>query len=384
MAGLAGLAGIRADLAESSHAMVAAATQLSSARHDLPGARIAATSARHRLTAARSAEARTAASRGRAQADYMLASQGSDRSGALVNTQRAQLGRFARAAYQRGGPIADVSLLLEASSPAEFTERLVVLDSIASSQRAALADVQDAQSLVDGQATNLSRVRDRLAAVHRRALAQVEAVARLTDQSVAAERRVTALVATETRALADAAAARADDERRLAEFGKVSTGLQTQLAHNAQSALGTDGARAGASYGVTPGVLTWPVVAPITSPFGMRVHPITGVRKLHTGTDLGARCGTQIHVARAGVVVSAGFNRAYGWRTVVSHGVVGGALLTTTYNHQQGLGVVAGQNLAAGEVIGVVGTTGYSTGCHLHVELIVNSDFVDPAPWFVG
>jgi len=130
-----------------------------------------------------------------------------------------------------------------------------------------------------------------------------------------------------------------------------------------------------------PGTLAWPAHGPITSPFGIRVHPITGVRKLHTGTDLGIPCGTPVHAAREGTVLSAGWDPAYGFRTVVSHGVVNGALLTTTYNHQSKLGVNSGQHVDAGQVIGLSGTTGYSTGCHLHFELLVNADFVDQMPW---
>jgi murein DD-endopeptidase MepM/ murein hydrolase activator NlpD len=113
----------------------------------------------------------------------------------------------------------------------------------------------------------------------------------------------------------------------------------------------------------------------------MRVHPITGVRKLHTGTDLGIPCGTPVHAAREGTVIAAGFNIAYGNRTVISHGVVDGALLTTTYNHQSQIDVSVGQQVAAGQPIGLSGTTGYSTGCHLHFELLVNADYVDPVPW---
>jgi murein DD-endopeptidase MepM/ murein hydrolase activator NlpD len=83
-------------------------------------------------------------------------------------------------------------------------------------------------------------------------------------------------------------------------------------------------------------------------------------------------------------VIQAGYNAAYGYRTVILHGAVGGVLLTTTYNHQPRLGVHVGQQVEAGQVIGVVGSTGYSTGCHLHFELIVNTTLVDPVPWMGG
>ena len=63
---------------------------------------------------------------------------------------------------------------------------------------------------------------------------------------------------------------------------------------------------------------------------------------------------------------------------------VNGALLTTTYNHQSHVAVTPGQHVDAGALIGLSGTTGYSTGCHLHFELLVNGDFVDPMPWMTG
>jgi murein DD-endopeptidase MepM/ murein hydrolase activator NlpD len=129
------------------------------------------------------------------------------------------------------------------------------------------------------------------------------------------------------------------------------------------------------------GTLGWPARGPITSPFGMRVHPITGVYKLHTGTDFGIPCGTPVHAALPGTVIDAGWDTAYGWRTVITHGVVDGAVLTTTYNHQSQLGVAVGDQIAEGQVIGLSGTTGFSTGCHLHFELYVNSTVVDSEPW---
>ncbi|MGH8894423.1 MAG: M23 family metallopeptidase, partial [Actinomycetes bacterium] len=174
----------------------------------------------------------------------------------------------------------------------------------------------------------------------------------------------------------------AADDAAHARRETVSSELQAELAARAATELGSAGARDGSTVPARPGTLAWPVLGRISSPFGMRVHPITGVYKLHTGTDLSAPCGTPIRAARDGVVVAAGWNSAYGWRTVVSHGVVKGVLLTTTYNHQDRLGAQVGTRVGTGQVIGSVGSTGYSTGCHLHVELFVNSSLVDPEGWF--
>jgi murein DD-endopeptidase MepM/ murein hydrolase activator NlpD len=275
----------------------------------------------------------------------------------------------------------DLSMLLEARSPADFAERLVSLQTVVSSQRSLLDDLVTVQETYGDQTQDLEAVRDQLAAADTRAQRELRVVTELEARARAAEQRVGQLVAQREAALAAARAAQADDDAAHAHQEQVSGELSGELAAQARAELGGAGARDGSAVPARPGTLSWPVQGRVSSPFGMRVHPITGVYKLHTGTDLSAPCGTPIRAARPGVVIAAGWNSAYGWRTVVSHGVVGGVLLTTTYNHQTRLGATVGAQVADGQVIGVVGSTGYSTGCHLHFELYVNATLVDPEPW---
>ena len=123
------------------------------------------------------------------------------------------------------------------------------------------------------------------------------------------------------------------------------------------------------------GTFIAPVNAPITSPFGYRTDPVTGAQAFHAGLDYGASCGTPIRAAGTGVVISAGFNSGgYGNMTLINHG--GG--MSTLYGHQSSIIVSAGQNVSQGQVIGYVGSTGKSTGCHLHFEVRVNGNPVDP------
>jgi murein DD-endopeptidase MepM/ murein hydrolase activator NlpD len=112
----------------------------------------------------------------------------------------------------------------------------------------------------------------------------------------------------------------------------------------------------------------WPVSAPMTSPFGWRWG------RMHEGVDLGAAYGTPIAAAAAGTVIYAGWLGGYGNLTVIDHG--GG--LATAYGHQSSIGVGVGQSVAQGEIIGNVGSTGHSTGPHLHFEVRVNGQAVDP------
>jgi murein DD-endopeptidase MepM/ murein hydrolase activator NlpD len=112
----------------------------------------------------------------------------------------------------------------------------------------------------------------------------------------------------------------------------------------------------------------WPVSAPITSPFGPRWG------RMHEGIDLGAGYGTPIAAAAAGTVIYAGWEGGYGNLVVIDHG--GG--LATAYGHQSRIAVSVGQQVAQGQTIGYVGSTGHSTGPHLHFEVRVNGQPVDP------
>ncbi len=120
--------------------------------------------------------------------------------------------------------------------------------------------------------------------------------------------------------------------------------------------------------------LAAPVEAPVSSPYGMRVHPVTGLLKLHDGTDFAAPCGTPVRASADGRVVAVTYDPAYGQRVVVDHG--GG--LATSYNHLEKASVRSGATVRAGASLGAVGSTGMSTGCHLHFMVVVAGAPVDP------
>ncbi len=117
-----------------------------------------------------------------------------------------------------------------------------------------------------------------------------------------------------------------------------------------------------------------PAEGAVTSPFGMRFHPILRRTRLHTGVDIGARHGARIRAAAAGEVVVAGYVKAYGNTVIIDHG--GG--VTTLYGHCSSLGVSEGQTVKQGDVIARVGSTGLATGPHLHFEVRRNGTPVNP------
>lgn len=129
------------------------------------------------------------------------------------------------------------------------------------------------------------------------------------------------------------------------------------------------------------GEFIWPLPSAyqtITSRYGMRYHPTLHVNKLHTGTDIGAPNGTSIYAANSGTVITSTYNVAYGNYVVLDHG--GGK--ATLYAHMSQRLVAKGDKVTQGQVIGKVGSTGYSTGNHLHFEIRINGSTVNPMNYF--
>ena len=128
----------------------------------------------------------------------------------------------------------------------------------------------------------------------------------------------------------------------------------------------------------SPGLLQRPVPGTIGSRFGMRMHPIFHVWRMHSGVDIGASCGTPIKAAAAGVVIGNSYDSASGHRLTIDHGKWGAHRLVTVYLHARSYSVRVGQQVLGGQVVGKVGSTGWSTGCHLHFSVLLDGRFVDP------
>ncbi len=117
----------------------------------------------------------------------------------------------------------------------------------------------------------------------------------------------------------------------------------------------------------------------LTSEYGMRIHPVLGGRRAHKGIDLATAVGTPVHAPADGVVGRAEWFSSYGLYIQIEHG----GELQTRYGHLSRLNVAAGQFVHKGDVIGYVGTTGRSTGPHLHYEVRVAGESVNPMPYMV-
>lgn len=170
-------------------------------------------------------------------------------------------------------------------------------------------------------------------------------------------------------------------EKALAEQERAEANARAEikrLTEQAQRNSGNGGASVPSSYS---GSMVRPTSGPITSPYYMRVHPVTGKLRQHTGIDYGSPHGANIVAAASGTVLVAGYNSGgYGNYVVINHG--GG--ISTLYAHASSLLVSAGQTVTQGQVIAKVGSTGMSTGPHLHFEVLVNGQHTNPASYVPG
>lgn len=128
------------------------------------------------------------------------------------------------------------------------------------------------------------------------------------------------------------------------------------------------------------GRFIWPCRGPITSPFGMRYHPIFHVYRMHTGIDIGVPMGTPIHAAATGTVITAQYLKGYGNTVIIDHG--GG--VSTVYGHASKLLVSAGEHVNQGQTIALAGMTGYATGPHCHFEVRLRGKVQNPIGFLKG
>jgi len=137
--------------------------------------------------------------------------------------------------------------------------------------------------------------------------------------------------------------------------------------------------RRGKSTAVSSGRFNWPIKGRITCNFGFRRHPIWGGRSLHTGVDIAAPYGKPIACADSGEVIYSGWWDGYGKAVVIDHG----RGYTTIYGHMSRIYTEEGQKVEKGQAIGLVGSTGFSTGPHLHFEIRYNGKPIDPLPYLI-
>jgi len=347
-----------------------ASQELSVIRAQLPAARQAYSRAQSSLAQARAAERRAARAVTRTTAQIRRLDGRISATEARITATEGRVGDLARELYI-AGPLSTIDVVMASTDPADFTVRLAAAQSYAGSQNQALAELTLLRSELAAARTEATALRAEMVELRGQARSTLRNRQRAAAQASAARYRVVALNNRRARALRAAEEDRETVRRRYEELRLEQDRLE-QLARDTGDQGGDKEPEAG---------LSWPIPgATVTSDTGRRRHPIFGYVTCHAGVDFSASTGTPIRSAGDGVVASSTYLNGYGNTIIVSHG--GG--LTTLYAHMSRTAAGAGDKVAQGEVIGYVGSTGWSTGPHLHWEIRSKGDAYDPLAWMRG
>lgn len=260
---------------------------------------------------------------------------------------------------QRQGTAQGWTALLQSQSIEDLMDRQYQLKRVFEADRTVLLSLKQAKDVIEAKKLSIE--------------AQKNQIALLTQQLMAQKSTIEDRAETEqilvNRLKNDRQALTAAEQQLAEESEKVSQDIQQRLSANI--------AFPGTVFVPGTGQMLLPSNGPITSAYGWRIHPILGTSKLHNGVDFGAEYGSTIRAADNGVVISAGSTGGYGEAVIIDHGNG----LTTLYAHGSQLFVTVGQAVQRGQPIAAVGSTGFSTGPHLHFEVRRAGEPIDPMPF---
>lgn len=414
------------DLDDTSKKLIEANALLEETQAKLPAARNALSAAQQAQADAQARNEQAKADLARAQADEQKASADLEATAAEMKDTQSRIANYAAQLYQEQGT-GTLELALETSDLQQLTDRMVMADTLGDIQSDALAQLSTSNASLRATQDFLTATREKVADAQRATEATLAEARAATASAAQAEADLESLLDTREKAAAALDSEREAEKQRLAEYEDQSDEITTELkeiearqrreaaerrkreeeerkraaaaAAAAQnnsggtnsggsggtSSSGGTGSSGGSGGSTNPppsgGFLSTPVPgAWVSSEFGMRYHPILNYWRLHSGRDYAASCGTPVYAAAPGSIVSAGWGGGYGNQVVIAHGLVDGDSLATTYNHLERI-VATGGSVARGQLVGYVGTTGLSTGCHLHFEARVSGVPKDPRNW---
>ncbi|MFC0676105.1 peptidoglycan DD-metalloendopeptidase family protein [Brachybacterium hainanense] len=300
---------------------------------------------------------------------------------AEVDASDEQLAQIALDAYKGGGTPNPASVYIGSQEPQQAVDRSMNYKLTLSAQDSELGDLRDRQSLTENSADRVSAVEDEVADLKVKAQEAEDEATRAADDAARAKQDLDDLYAAQIRQRDDLEAKKTQyqgDASALADRGDTLDSEIAELARE-ESERGSSGGGSGGSLGAVSGAgFLQPVAGRLNSNFGWRVHPIYHTRKLHKGVDFPSACGTPVRAAADGRVDRAYFNSRAGNKVILTHGTRNGKVITTSYHHLQRYAVSSGQSVSRGQVVGYIGTTGSSTGCHLHFEVHENGTAVNP------
>ncbi|WP_395692912.1 peptidoglycan DD-metalloendopeptidase family protein [Nocardioides sp.] len=362
----------QADLDESSSELRSAQAAVDTAVRQLATARTAFQSASARLSAARVLDQQMQARLEAAEAKLEQAQADLTAGQTALADQRDELTDTVTDIYEQGNPeLLALSSLLHSRSTTDLTRQEALNDVIVGREDQAYDDLHAAEVLLQVREQQVQQARDAVEVERKQAADHLVVMQGLEQEARAARDDVLAKVATQRDARSRAIAARQADLAALKE-------AKQREDHIRQLILAAARHSKGGYTGPTNGLFIRPVPGSVTSPFGYRIHPIYHYWGLHDGTDFGVSCGEPMRAIAGGTVMERYWSDVYGNRLYVNLGQINGKNFTAVYNHATSYRVNVGDTVSRGETVGYVGSTGWSTGCHLHFTLLVNGTAVDP------
>ncbi len=357
-----------------------AEAQLAAAQADFADKQARAADALSQLQTAEAQDAAMRAALETAQANLAQAKADVVAGQAALDAQQVRVKDTVVAFYQQGSPeLMAWTGYLDAQTPADLIRKMEYADTLVEDQSAVFDQLHAAELQLRAQKEEVKAAEaaaDEQADLAAQQLANTQRLKNEADQAandaLLAQDQVTLTVAAREKAQRHAERAKARDEAELAKLKKQERHIK-QLIIAAAAADHSTG-----FVGSDDGFLLAPVNGSVTSPFGYRVHPIYGYWGLHDGTDFGVSCGEGMRAAAAGKVISRYYSSVYGNRLYLDVGKVNGHNLTVVYNHATSYRVGVGDRVARGDIVGYVGSTGWSTGCHLHFTVLQDGTAVDP------
>lgn len=274
------------------------------------------------------------------------------------------------------GRLSYLDVVIGAKDFSDFANRLEMLKRIIDADLKLIADIKAERETIEQQRAALEANKQKLVALEKEAQEEQAVIEKKKQERQVVLQRAMNDKAAAEEAYAELAAASANIKAMLQQREaerRAAAAAAAAAAAQQQSSGGSSGG-GGGGYVQGTGQLSWPVNGVITSPFGWRTHPIWGTSILHSGIDIGVDEGTPVHAADGGVVVLSGWISGYGYAVIIDHGNG----ISTLYGHNSELAVSEGQTVSKGSVIAYAGSTGNSTGPHVHFEVRQNGEPVDP------
>jgi len=296
---------------------------------------------------------------------------------ARIEQLKINLGALAREQYMGEGTSDSLAIVFGAESSSDFVQRFAAQHSAARIQTNSLDQIEDIAATNRNRGARQEAVREYIQELKDQADALVEEAAaakKIAQQKKAQVDDALAELASLKQTLA---AARKEAIAKQAELEKQQDKVRSEIRALVKKKLASQ--NHGNPTPLGTGYLSFPTKVPyVTSSYGMRFHPILHYWRMHAGTDFRAYCGTPIYAAAEGKVLWAKYLPGFGSQVMVDHGWHKGNSLMTSYNHLSKFAVHTGQYVVRGQVVGYSGNEGLSLGCHLHFEVYVNGNTVNP------